>query len=415
MRLLHLSVIGVCLGLSVNPGNTEPVTRIALGDEADANLLRALDHFVLFRRSGSDHIAGSGFVVTSDGHVVTAHHVIEKWPSTEQVAPTAYILQAAGEAEPNVYNLTLVPLELVGLNTQYDLAVFRIRNSTLADQIAERIGEFRVSEELASVERVLLLGPGKCENPWECIQNRTLDLDKASQGPYFSAEKPVDKGFSGGPAFDPDGNLVGVALRKNVSAGEFNTRILRIDAIDRILWAFGIDLVPVYRSYPDIVQEFHQILDELRYDLDWTGGFVDPSTSAQTGRKLEFRYTKRINSGLNPTRVRIRLRAYARARVDGNTVTYRLPEEFSRTFSIREGDLPKTSERTAAFEYPSADEMIRNHANSIARPGLRVDEVLYVAAEVTAIFGEGGCTPPEPCRERFDEAPKELQIDYPIR
>jgi serine protease Do len=135
---------------------------------------------------------GSGFFISADGYAVTANHVIARGRGIE-------ITTDDGKT---------YPAKLVGADPVTDLALLKVEGG----------GEFpfvRLSERAPRIgEWVVVVG-----NPFGLggtvtagiVSARTRQIKLASHhNDFIQIDAPVNKGNSGGPAFDVDGNVIGV-------------------------------------------------------------------------------------------------------------------------------------------------------------------------------------------------------------
>ena len=134
---------------------------------------------------------GSGFFISSDGYAVTNNHVVEN-------AESVQITTDEGK------NFTA---KVIGTDPRTDLALIKVDGSApfpyvqLEDK-APRIGDW-----------VLAIG-----NPFGLsstvtagiISARGRDINSSPYDDFLQIDAPVNKGNSGGPAFDVDGKVVGV-------------------------------------------------------------------------------------------------------------------------------------------------------------------------------------------------------------
>jgi serine protease Do len=134
---------------------------------------------------------GSGFFISADGYAVTNNHVVDK---AEQVDVTT----------DDGKNYTA---KVIGTDARTDLALIRVEGRNdfpfvhLADQ-SPRIGDW-----------VLAVG-----NPFGLggtvtagiVSARNRDINSGPYDDYIQIDAPVNKGNSGGPTFDVDGNVIGV-------------------------------------------------------------------------------------------------------------------------------------------------------------------------------------------------------------
>jgi serine protease Do len=133
---------------------------------------------------------GSGFFISADGYAVTNNHVIENADTVEVVTD-----------DGKTYNA-----KVVGRDQRTDLALIKVDSGNfpyvkLGDKLP-RIGDW-----------VLAVG-----NPFGLSSTVTAGIVSArgrdiGAGPYddfIQIDAPVNKGNSGGPTFDIDGNVIGV-------------------------------------------------------------------------------------------------------------------------------------------------------------------------------------------------------------
>ena len=140
---------------------------------------------------------GSGFIISPDGYVVTNNHVI------------------TGESEAQVEEITVTmpdgtdyPAELIGRDPESDLAVLKINRGapfpyvTFGDSNQARVGDW-----------VLAIG-----NPFGLGGTVTSGIVSAvhratgggAYDRYIQTDASINRGNSGGPLFDMEGNVIGI-------------------------------------------------------------------------------------------------------------------------------------------------------------------------------------------------------------
>ena len=136
---------------------------------------------------------GSGFFISEDGLIVTNHHVIDRATQIQIVTSDGKELEA----------------ELVGSDLQTDLAVLRVKQ-----QGKYRHVKFGSSENVRKGDWVVALG-----NPFGLGGTATAGILSANGrelgagSPYtdfIQIDAPINRGNSGGPTFDLQGNVIGV-------------------------------------------------------------------------------------------------------------------------------------------------------------------------------------------------------------
>jgi serine protease Do len=134
---------------------------------------------------------GSGFFITADGYAVTNNHVVDKADTVEITADDGKTYTA----------------KVIGTDPRTDIALIKAEGRTdfsyvkLADK-APRIGDW-----------VLAVG-----NPFGLggtvtagiVSARGRDIGAGPYDDFIQIDAPVNKGNSGGPTFDVDGNVIGV-------------------------------------------------------------------------------------------------------------------------------------------------------------------------------------------------------------
>jgi serine protease Do len=135
---------------------------------------------------------GSGFIIDSTGLVVTNNHVIDD----------------ADEINVILQDDTTLPATLVGRDKKTDLAVLKV--SPKKPLTAVTFGD---SDKLRVGDWILAIG-----NPYGLggtvtsgiISARARDINSGPYDEYLQTDAPINRGNSGGPMFDMDGNVVGI-------------------------------------------------------------------------------------------------------------------------------------------------------------------------------------------------------------
>jgi serine protease Do len=133
---------------------------------------------------------GSGFFISGDGYAVTNNHVVDKAESVQVTADDGKIHTA----------------KVIGTDPRTDLALIKVEGGPfpyvkLSDK-SPRIGDW-----------VLAVG-----NPFGLggtvtagiVSARGRDIGASAYDDFIQIDAPVNKGNSGGPTFDTEGNVIGV-------------------------------------------------------------------------------------------------------------------------------------------------------------------------------------------------------------
>ena len=134
---------------------------------------------------------GSGFFISSDGYIVTNYHVVQDSKSVTMTMDNGKVLDA----------------KVVGTDPKTDLALLKVEQPgdypyVTLDKATPKIGDW-----------VVCIG-----NPYGLGGTVTAGIISAKgrnigDGPYdrfLQIDAPINKGNSGGPAFDEEGQVVGV-------------------------------------------------------------------------------------------------------------------------------------------------------------------------------------------------------------
>ena len=135
---------------------------------------------------------GSGFIIDPSGLVVTNNHVIAD----------------ADEINVILDDGTKLPAQLVGKDTKSDLALLRVK----ADRPLKAV-KFGDSDKLRLGEWVIAIG-----NPFSLggtvtagiVSARNRDINSGPYDNYIQTDAAINRGNSGGPLFNLNGDVVGV-------------------------------------------------------------------------------------------------------------------------------------------------------------------------------------------------------------
>ena len=152
--------------------------------------------------------AGTGFILTEDGYIITNQHVVA---GADTITVTLY----SGET---------YAAELVGADASYDIAVLKIDATGLS---AVSVGD---SDTLQVGESVVAIGNPLGELTWTMTNgiisalNREINTDGNPQN-MIQTNAAINSGNSGGPLFDMDGNVIGVTSAKYSGSTSSGTTI----------------------------------------------------------------------------------------------------------------------------------------------------------------------------------------------
>jgi serine protease Do len=133
---------------------------------------------------------GSGFFISGDGYAVTNNHVVEKAESVEVTTDDGKVHEA----------------KVIGTDQRSDLALIKVEGGAfpyvkLSDK-ASRIGDWVIA-----VGNPFGLGGTVTAG---IVSARGRDIGASAYDDFIQIDAPVNKGNSGGPTFDTEGNVIGV-------------------------------------------------------------------------------------------------------------------------------------------------------------------------------------------------------------
>ena len=134
---------------------------------------------------------GSGFFISADGYAVTNNHVVDHAHSVQVTADDG----------------TVYPAKLVGTDSKTDLALIKVDGNKDFPFVnfAEHAPE--VGDWVVAVGNPFGLGGTVTAG---IVSARGRDIGAGPYDDYVQIDAPINKGNSGGPAFDVNGNVIGV-------------------------------------------------------------------------------------------------------------------------------------------------------------------------------------------------------------
>ena len=133
---------------------------------------------------------GSGFFISADGYAVTNNHVVDHAKTVQVVTDDGKILNA----------------KVIGTDPKTDLALIKVEGSDFPFvKFADR--DPRIGDWVIAVGNPFGLGGTVTAG---VVSARGRDIGSGPYDDYIQIDAPVNKGNSGGPTFDVNGNVIGV-------------------------------------------------------------------------------------------------------------------------------------------------------------------------------------------------------------
>ncbi len=176
---------------TVTERGTGPMPQVPEGSPFEDFFEQFRDRMEEGPRSRRSSALGSGFVISEDGLVVTNNHVIEQ----------------ADEINVEFFNGDSLAAEVIGTDPQTDIALLRVQTDkslpfvTFGDSDSARVGDWVLAMGNP-------LGQGfSLSAGIVSARNRALS---GTYDDYIQTDAAINRGNSGGPLFNLDGEVVGV-------------------------------------------------------------------------------------------------------------------------------------------------------------------------------------------------------------
>jgi len=134
---------------------------------------------------------GSGFIISSDGYVVTNNHVVDH---AEEVT----VVMNDGKT---------YTAKVIGTDEKTDLALVKIEGEESFPFVAFTDGDVRVGDWVVAVGNPFGLGGSVTAG---IVSARGREIGAGPYDDFLQIDAPINKGNSGGPTFNLDGKVVGV-------------------------------------------------------------------------------------------------------------------------------------------------------------------------------------------------------------
>ena len=134
---------------------------------------------------------GSGFFITADGYAVTNNHVVDKAKAVEITTDDGKTYDA----------------KVIGTDPRTDLALIKVDGRNDFPYIKFADATPRIGDWVVAVGNPFGLGGTVTAG---IVSARGRDIGSGPYDDFIQIDAPVNKGNSGGPTFDMEGNVVGV-------------------------------------------------------------------------------------------------------------------------------------------------------------------------------------------------------------
>ncbi len=166
-----------------------------------------ITYYNVFGQSTSASVSGSGVIITSDGYILTNHHVVED------------AINGDLDVTVMMYDETSYDAEIVGYDKDNDIALLKIDAQGLN---AAQLGD---SDELSVGQIVYAVGNPLGELNYSMTSgivsatDRTITTESDVAMNVFQIDAAVNSGNSGGPVYNSLGQVIGIVSAKYASTG----------------------------------------------------------------------------------------------------------------------------------------------------------------------------------------------------
>lgn len=138
---------------------------------------------------------GSGFIIdTQNGYVVTNNHVVRDSEKIQVI----------------LSDDTTLPAELIGTDEKTDIAVLKVDPKVLKSAAAANFGDsdkIRVGDWIMAIGNPFGLGGTVTTG---IVSARARDINSGPYDDYLQTDASINRGNSGGPMFDMNGEVIGI-------------------------------------------------------------------------------------------------------------------------------------------------------------------------------------------------------------
>jgi serine protease Do len=134
---------------------------------------------------------GSGFFISSDGYAVTNNHVVDHAKSVQVTTDDGMTYTA----------------KVIGTDPKTDLALIKVDAKKDFTYVRFAEHESRIGDWVVAVGNPFRLGGTVTAG---IVSARGRDIGAGPYDDYIQIDAPINRGNSGGPTFDMNGNVIGV-------------------------------------------------------------------------------------------------------------------------------------------------------------------------------------------------------------
>jgi len=161
----------------------------------------------IFGQETSTAVSGTGFIISTDGYILTNYHVIE------------YSAEYGYDLTVMTYDGSEYPAEIIGFESSNDVAVIKIDATGLTPVTFGNSNDIKVGEAVYAIGNPL--GELTFTQTTGSISalDRVIKTDAYTSINMFQIDAAVNNGNSGGPVYNAKGEVIGIVTAKYASSG----------------------------------------------------------------------------------------------------------------------------------------------------------------------------------------------------
>lgn len=204
----------------------------------------------LFGRQTTSAASGSGFILTSDGYILTNYHVIE----------------GSGQIAVALYSGTSYSAKVIGYDETNDIAVLKIDASDLTPVVVGSSSDLEVGEDVVAIGNPLGELTFSLTTGVVSALNREITVSSGVTMNLIQTDCAINSGNSGGALFNMHGEVVGITNAKysSSSGASIDREICRVV----LHMAYGTFVSPIIKIISSsLVKEKNLLLNTAAQNI----------------------------------------------------------------------------------------------------------------------------------------------------
>ncbi len=161
----------------------------------------------IFGQVTSSAISGSGFIISTDGYILTNYHVVEH-ADTEGLPVTV-----------TMYDGSEYTAEIIGKEADNDVALLKIDGRNLPALVLNTSGDLTVGQNVYAIGNPLGELTYTLTDGIVSALDREIAVESNVSIGMFQISAAINSGNSGGPVFNDKGEVIGIASAKYADTG----------------------------------------------------------------------------------------------------------------------------------------------------------------------------------------------------